>query len=135
MPELYAKLRWFAEKMPELAVIAAGSLFEFIFDMAEVPYSMPVGRVDFMYHGDYFTENLNLAKGPAYVLTNVRVGVTRDDLRLELFVRNLFDEDTWANAVTRSDFSTLFLDFSSFRSILVQPQEKRTVGVRFSMSF
>ncbi len=48
-PELYAKLRWFAEKMPELAVVAAGSLFEFIFDKAKTDYSMPVGRVDFMY--------------------------------------------------------------------------------------
>lgn len=49
VPELYAKLRWFAEKMPELAVVAAGSLFEFIFDKVKTPYSMPVGRVDFMY--------------------------------------------------------------------------------------
>ncbi len=49
VPELLAKLRWFAEKLPELAVVAAGSLFEFIFDLAEEPFSMPVGRIDFMY--------------------------------------------------------------------------------------
>jgi len=29
-PELLAKLRWFYEKMPELSVIAAGSLLEFV---------------------------------------------------------------------------------------------------------
>jgi outer membrane receptor protein involved in Fe transport len=93
------------------------------------------GRADFMYHGDYYTENLNLATAPDYLLTTLRVGVLRDDLRVELFVRNLFDEKEWRSAVTRSDFSTLFLDFTSFRTILIHPQEKRTVGLCFSMSF
>lgn len=46
-PELIAKLRWFAEKMPELPVVVAGSLLEFVF--AEHSMSMPVGRIDFMY--------------------------------------------------------------------------------------
>ncbi len=50
------------------------------------------GRADFMYHGDYFTENLNLATASDYLLTNFRVGVIRGDLRVELFVRNLFSE-------------------------------------------
>ncbi len=49
VPSLYAKLRWFAEKMPQLPVIAAGSLLEFIFKNAKKPMSMPVGRVEFMY--------------------------------------------------------------------------------------
>lgn len=42
MPELISKLRWFAEKMPELPVIAAGSLLDFT--LSEFPYSVPVGR-------------------------------------------------------------------------------------------
>ncbi len=42
-PELLAKLRWFAEEMPELAVIAAGSLLEFA--LTDNPHSMPVGRI------------------------------------------------------------------------------------------
>ncbi len=46
-PELIAKLRWFAEQMPELPVIVAGSLLEFVF--AEHSMSMPVGRIEFMY--------------------------------------------------------------------------------------
>lgn len=47
VPELLAKLRWFAEKLPELAVIAAGSLLDFCLN--EHSYSMPVGRVTFAY--------------------------------------------------------------------------------------
>ena len=46
-PELFAKLRWFYELMPELPVIAAGSLLEFVLSTHLV--SMPVGRISFMY--------------------------------------------------------------------------------------
>ncbi|MBP9726995.1 MAG: ATP-binding protein [Gammaproteobacteria bacterium] len=46
-PELLAKLRWFAEEMPELAVIAAGSLLDFALE--EHTFSMPVGRVSYLY--------------------------------------------------------------------------------------
>lgn len=46
-PHLLAKLRWFAEEMPELAVIAAGSLLDFALEQHS--FSMPVGRVHYMY--------------------------------------------------------------------------------------
>ena len=47
VPELLAKLRWFAEDMPELAVIAAGSLLDFALEEHE--FSMPVGRIQYLY--------------------------------------------------------------------------------------
>lgn len=43
--EVLGKLRWFFEAMPELAVVAAGSLLEFT--LADHSFSMPVGRVTF----------------------------------------------------------------------------------------
>jgi len=43
--EVLAKLRWFFEDMPELPVIAAGSLLEFT--LADHDFSMPVGRVSY----------------------------------------------------------------------------------------
>ncbi len=46
-PELLAKLRWFAEDLPELAVIAAGSLLEFVLENHS--FSMPVGRIRYMH--------------------------------------------------------------------------------------
>ncbi len=46
-PQLLAKLRWFAEDTPELPVIAAGSLLEFT--LAKHEFSMPVGRINYMY--------------------------------------------------------------------------------------
>lgn len=44
-PEALAKLRWFYEEMPDLPVVAAGSLLEFT--LANFEYSMPVGRISF----------------------------------------------------------------------------------------
>ncbi len=46
-PELLSKLRWFAEEKPELAIIATGSLLDFALDAHE--FSMPVGRISYMY--------------------------------------------------------------------------------------
>jgi len=50
-PHLLAKLRWFYETIPELPVIAAGSLLEFT--LKQHAFSMPVGRIQY-----YFVEPL-----------------------------------------------------------------------------
>lgn len=44
-PEVLAKLRWFAEELPELPVVAAGSLLEFA--VCDFAHSMPVGRIQY----------------------------------------------------------------------------------------
>ncbi len=46
-PHLLEKLRWFAEDMPELPVVAAGSLLDFA--LAKHEFSMPVGRIGYLY--------------------------------------------------------------------------------------
>jgi predicted AAA+ superfamily ATPase len=46
-PQLFSKLRWFAEDMPQLPVVAAGSLLEFV--LADHSFSMPVGRISYMH--------------------------------------------------------------------------------------
>ena len=46
-PQAIMALRYFKEKMPKLAVIAAGSLLEFV--MRNPDFKMPVGRVQFLY--------------------------------------------------------------------------------------
>ncbi len=47
LPEAIAALRYFYEQMPGLHVIAAGSLLDHTLN--ELPYSMPVGRVEFAF--------------------------------------------------------------------------------------
>lgn len=60
-PELLAKLRWFAEEMPELPVIATGSLLDFVLE--EHVFSMPVGRVQYLHLEPMSFEEFLLAMG------------------------------------------------------------------------
>jgi uncharacterized protein len=72
---LLAKLRWFAEEMPELPVIAAGSLLEFT--LADHDFSMPVGRVAFRHIEPMGFEEYLLAHSQEVLLQtlgNWRVG-------------------------------------------------------------
>ncbi|MCA1795622.1 MAG: ATP-binding protein [Desulfotignum sp.] len=46
-PEAILSLRYFFEKMPELHVIAAGSLLDFT--LQDFQYAMPVGRIEFLH--------------------------------------------------------------------------------------
>jgi len=48
-PEVLASLRYFYEKMPQLRIIAAGSLLEFALE--EHSFSMPVGRIEYLHLG------------------------------------------------------------------------------------
>ena len=61
VPEAIASLRYFYEEMPELPVVAAGSLLEFA--LAKHSFSMPVGRIEYLHLGpmDFkeFAEEVN----------------------------------------------------------------------------
>lgn len=61
-PHILAQLRWFYEEMPELAVIVAGSLLEFVLQSTDM--SMPVGRITYMHLEPFsFEEFLHAQNG------------------------------------------------------------------------
>ena len=62
-PEALAALRYFREEMPELHVLAAGSLLEFA--LAQTRFPMPVGRVEYMHLGPMHFEDFVIAMGGA----------------------------------------------------------------------
>ena len=62
-PEVLAALRYFHEEMPELHVLAAGSLLEFA--LAQTRFPMPVGRVEYMHLGPLHFEDFVIAMGEA----------------------------------------------------------------------
>lgn len=65
-PPALALLRYFHELMPELHVIAAGSLLDFA--LREFEYSMPVGRIEFLHlHPMSFEEFVEATEGPTLV--------------------------------------------------------------------
>lgn len=46
-PQLFGKLRWFGEELPELPVVAAGSLLELY--LGELEHGVPVGRLSYLH--------------------------------------------------------------------------------------
>lgn len=60
-PQALSALRYFYELMPELHVIAAGSLFDF--SLGQIPHSMPVGRIEYLHLGPMQFEEFLLASG------------------------------------------------------------------------
>jgi predicted AAA+ superfamily ATPase len=67
-PEMLSKLRWLYEEIPELPVIAAGSLLDFT--LADHTFSMPVGRISYYYLEPFsFFEFLNATKHEILVET------------------------------------------------------------------
>jgi predicted AAA+ superfamily ATPase len=69
-PEMLAKLRWFAEELPDLPVVAAGSLLEFV--LADHSFSMPVGRISYLHLEPLSFEEFLLAQEKTQLLDYLR---------------------------------------------------------------
>lgn len=93
-PQAIMALRYFKEQMPELHIIGAGSLLEFVLNDAN--FRMPVGRVQFIYlrplsFGEYL-EAVGLSKLRHYLQT-IQIGDLIEDVvhdRLLGLVREYF---------------------------------------------
>ncbi|MCH9694558.1 MAG: TonB-dependent receptor [Gammaproteobacteria bacterium] len=93
-------------------------------------------RPDIIYQGKQYTDETNLAYISSYTVVNLRTGFERDNLRLELYIRNLFDDDSYRSAATRNDFSgaDLLANLQN-QALFITPAEKRTVGVKAVVEF
>lgn len=94
-------------------------------------------RGDAVYFGKTWVSVANLASCEDYVLVNGRAGIERDDLRVELWVKNLFDDDNWSACARWTDFSRPidFGFFTFYQGAAVTPQNKRQFGLKTSISF
>lgn len=94
-------------------------------------------RGDAIYFGKAYVDESNLAYAQPYTLINLRVGFERGDLRGELFVNNLFEEDRYAAAARWTNLSkpTSFAAFTTHQGVNVTPQDKREIGIRVSTRF
>ena len=70
VPVALATLRYFYEDCPELPVIAAGSLLEFA--LASHSFSMPVGRIEYLFMGPVSFEEFLDALSEDHILTLLR---------------------------------------------------------------
>jgi len=77
-PQVLASLRYFHEKMPELHVVVAGSLLDFA--LGEGTFSVPVGRVEFMWLGPLTFEEFLGALGEHRLVSFVKELGASDDV-------------------------------------------------------
>ena len=70
VPSALASLRYFYEEMPGLHVLAAGSLLELA--LGEKGFSMPVGRIEFLYLGPMDFEDFLVAVGRPHLAEHLR---------------------------------------------------------------
>jgi iron complex outermembrane recepter protein len=93
-------------------------------------------RGDARYTGKSYTEEANFAWLGKFWLFNMRTGFEKNHLRVEGYVRNLFNDDHWLAGARWSDFSTASsTGFLTSQGIIVTPPEKRTIGVRVAFDF
>jgi predicted AAA+ superfamily ATPase len=86
-PEALKALRYFAEEMPELHVIAAGSLLEFILEDKE--FSFPVGRVQILNLGPLTFLEYLLAMGKPALVDLIQTVENNNEIDLDVHNRLL----------------------------------------------
>lgn len=92
---------------------------------------------DLSYVGKTFVDESNLAYCEAYTLGNVRFGGEREGLRVEAFVRNVFDDDSWAACARATDFDSApsLQQLTTYQGVAVTPNMPRQYGIRASINF
>ena len=93
-PEVLARLRWFTEELPELAVVAAGSLLEFA--LAEHAFSMPVGRITYRFVEPLAFDEFLMAHGEAQVHERLLAWEPGEELTPTLHARAMESYDRFA---------------------------------------
>lgn len=103
----------------------------------EATYSYPVSGEwtayvsgDYLHIGTKYAETANLAETGAQNLVNARIGMNTDNLRIELWGRNLTNDKT-------PDLISVAFDYNTFigNALQVGLPKKRTVGIRAMYKF
>jgi iron complex outermembrane receptor protein len=97
-------------------------------------------RWDVSYKGKRYADEANYSYVGSQVLSNLRIGFTKDDLRLEGFVTNLFNDKAWLSGGRWTDFSAdrggLFpFEFTAQQGLALTAPKLRQFGVRASYNF
>jgi iron complex outermembrane receptor protein len=94
-------------------------------------------NADLNYVGKTFVDESNLAYCKDYMLGNLRVGGEKDGLRIEGFVKNVFDDNSWAACARWTDFDSApsLGQLTTYQGVAVTPNMPRQYGVRASIKF
>lgn len=104
VPEAIQGLRYFFEIRPDLPIIAAGSLLEFV--LSEHQFSMPVGRIDIGYLGPLKFSDFVKAKNEESLYTSIKTY-------------------TWGSEITRLEHENLLNLYLEFLLVGGMPEAVR----------
>ena len=98
------------------------------------------GRLDAIHIGKQFTDEQNFSYIGSSNRINLRGGVQQDNVRIEVYVTNLFNDDQYLAGGRISDFSadrgSLFpFEFSPNQSLGFIPAKMRQAGARVAVDF
>ena len=119
-PKILSRLRYFYEDIPDLHVIAAGSLLEFLLE--EHNFSMPVGRIEYLFMGPMRFEEFLLALGENKLVNYLAQYTFEDTIpesihqKLLNYVKNFFIVGGMPAAVD------IFKDQGNYREALREQQ-------------
>lgn len=95
-------------------------------------------RFDVSYTGKTYTDEFNLTWVDSYAKANLKVGFQKDDLLIEVFADNLFNETGWTTGSGLAFFGEVPVALSTLntlRAAHVTAMQPRELGVRASLSF
>lgn len=89
---------------------------------------------DYLYRGNYFADAANIASSGASETFNARLGVRWDEINIELFVRNAFNNESPSIAYGTFD-SANYPTFASANVVRVGLPDRRRIGIRANVNF
>lgn len=92
-------------------------------------------RGDVVYTGEAWESDFNFAKTDSFYRVNLRAGLERKNVSLELFVKNLLNDNSWNFAARLANLAVTPLTSFSQQGVQVMPADPREVGIRASFSF
>jgi len=138
-------IRWDGNKLPRVPQSSA-SLSSTYRGTAGADWGWYL-RGDLTYTGKAWDSEANIVETDAYTRVNLRLGVERDGLLVELFAKNLFDDDSWDYAFRSVSFKepggalltplppSAGAPIGFQQGLIVQPPEKRSLGLRVRYQF
>lgn len=114
-PKTLASLRYFYEQMPDLHIIAAGSLFDFVLQGHQ--FSMPVGRIEYLHLGPMSFEEFLQATGNDIKLEQMRKFSVGDDFNSALHKSLMEDFRKYCIIGGMPDSIQAYLDTNSYLEV------------------
>lgn len=121
-------------RTPRQPKIASNLAFTKTFEAGRFPAYV---RADLIHQGKSYVDESNLAYIGSYNLIHLRGGINTDNYLVEVFIRNLMDEDAWQTGARWTDFSAPFQIpfFTAKQGVALSPLDRREIGVRVNFRF